>query len=265
MVTVENGQYVYDGFDYQNIWRPLVNMQYLEKPSDYSVDSFHLLMNDAWYNSRLTDGMIDFIYPTGFSATSQTNASTKFHNLRKNQCMACQQIYLYFRYFTVIDNQVVVGPWRIWSSYDPSITTEEIPQYIQPYLPAVGTTGTTTEINPVSTSSPEPTQIYNPSSTGSNVNVTVTQNVPNYPDYPTVASYNKDNLLVDTINQFADVSAWRYQYDTSLYHKSLRKIGNERNKITHGEEFSQSLTDIILNTSNYIALYIYTVARFWNE
>ncbi len=71
--------------------------------------------------------------------------------------------------------------------------------------------------------------------------------------------------LVDTINQFADVSAWRYQYDTSLYHKSLRKIGNERNKITHGEEFSQSLTDIILNTSNYIALYIYTVARFWNE
>ena len=71
--------------------------------------------------------------------------------------------------------------------------------------------------------------------------------------------------LVDTINQFADVSAWRYQYDTSLYHKSLRKIGNERNKITHGEEFSQSLTDIILNTSSYIALYIYTVARFWNE
>ena len=71
--------------------------------------------------------------------------------------------------------------------------------------------------------------------------------------------------LVDTINKFADVSEWRCQYDTSLHHKSLRKIGYERNKITHGEEFSQSLTDIILNTSNYIALYIYTVARFWNE
>lgn len=71
--------------------------------------------------------------------------------------------------------------------------------------------------------------------------------------------------LVDTINQFADVSAWKNQYNTSQLHKYLRKIGNERNKITHGEEFSQSLTDIILNTSNYISLYIYTVARFWKE
>lgn len=71
--------------------------------------------------------------------------------------------------------------------------------------------------------------------------------------------------LVDTINKFADVNEWSCQYDTSLHHKSLRKIRYERNKITHGEEFSQSLTDIILNTSNYIALYIYTVARFWNE
>lgn len=72
--------------------------------------------------------------------------------------------------------------------------------------------------------------------------------------------------LVDTIKHIADVSAWRYQEnDTSYQHKSLRKIVYERNKISHGEEFSLSLTDIILNTSNYIALYIYTVARFWNE
>lgn len=71
--------------------------------------------------------------------------------------------------------------------------------------------------------------------------------------------------LVDTINQIADVNEWKNQYPTSQLHKYLRKIGNERNKITHGEEFSQSLTDIILNTSNYIALYIYTVARFWKE
>lgn len=215
-VTVENGQYAYYGFDYDNVWRPLVDLEDLKKPSDFSVDSFHLLLNDAWYHSRLTDSMIDFIYPTGFSSNSQTNASNKFHNLRKNQCMSLNQIYLYFRYFTIVDGQVIVGPWRIWTSYDPSVTTEEIPQYIQPYLPAVGTTGTTTDLNPVSTSSPEPTQIYNPSSTGSNVNVTVTQNVPNYPDYPTIASYNKDNLLVDTINQLGAMEGFFGEFGSFL-------------------------------------------------
>ncbi|MBR3613301.1 MAG: hypothetical protein IKL54_08400 [Bacteroidaceae bacterium] len=71
--------------------------------------------------------------------------------------------------------------------------------------------------------------------------------------------------LGDTINNIADICAWKNQYSTDVYHKSLRKIKYERNKIAHGEEFSHNLTEIILNTSHYIALYIYTVARFWHE
>ena len=213
-----------NGYDYQTldkytIYREIVSPQSFKVPGDFSLDSFHLLLNDAWYNaaSLITDQDIVFAFPDGLTNPHvQDTAKNRYYNLRKNQCMAGNNVYLYFRYFTVIDSDFVVGPWRVWSSYDPGSYSDQVPSYIQPYLPAVGTTGTNTQVEPVNTSSPEPSQIYNPSSTGSNVNVTVTQNVPNYPDYPTIASYNKDNLLVDTINQLGSIESFFGEFGSFL-------------------------------------------------
>ena len=56
-------------------------------------------------------------------------------------------------------------------------------------------------------STPDPETVIPPGSgtpTGTyytpGINITVGQNVPNYPDYPTIRSYNADNFLVKTMN-----------------------------------------------------------------
>ena len=59
---------------------------------------------------------------------------------------------------------------------------------------------------------------------------------------------------------------WITANDTNLFYRLFRNIRTERNKISHGEEFvSKTLTGMVIAITQYIALYIYTVARFWEE
>ena len=108
----------------------------------------------------------------------------------------------------MINNQTefVVGSWRVWYSKTPNTYTDQTPTWYQPYIQASGTTGTSSNTESNSQQNPDvitippgsgdPTGIYYSPST----NITVGSNVPNYPDYPTIRSYNADNFLVQTMN-----------------------------------------------------------------
>lgn len=210
---------VFNGMDLQKYttYVDIVTPQELLKPSDLSYDMLHLRFTDGWYDHFPPDSLFSFTFQDGIPGPLQTSAITKFNNFRKNATFADNAVYVYARYFVIDeDNNFVVGPWRIWKSYNPNEFTSEVPNYYLPYAVVPGTTGTNSSVDPVSTSSPEPSVIDNPVQTNPTVNVTVTQNVPNYPDYPTIASYNKDNLLVDTMNQLTSIQGFFGEFGSFL-------------------------------------------------
>lgn len=72
--------------------------------------------------------------------------------------------------------------------------------------------------------------------------------------------------LMDTVKMMESMNHWITANDTNLFYRLFRNIRTERNKISHGEEFvSKTLTGMVIAITQYIALYIYTVARFWEE
>jgi hypothetical protein len=72
--------------------------------------------------------------------------------------------------------------------------------------------------------------------------------------------------LISTVKMIESMNHWVSGYDTNTFHRIFRNIRTERNKISHGEEFvSRTLPEMVLSITQYIALYIYTVARFWEE
>ena len=71
--------------------------------------------------------------------------------------------------------------------------------------------------------------------------------------------------LHDTIDRIDYIKNWMYKYDNDNFHKIMKSLRYDRNRLAHGEELTNNLSEIIINTSKYIALYIYTVAIFWNE
>ena len=164
-------------------------------------DYLHVILRNAW-NTVLSNYPMTDIQFTSQGATSAwlDNKIAEYEDLRKTNTLYGSAIKIKVRYFAIVDStKFVVGPWRIWDSKNPNTFTNELPSTYQVYLPASGTTGTNTDTStsveiPVGSGTPTGTY-YDP-----NVNITVTQNVPNYPDYPTIVSYNKDNLLVDTMN-----------------------------------------------------------------
>lgn len=71
--------------------------------------------------------------------------------------------------------------------------------------------------------------------------------------------------LIDTVNMIDDFRIWSFGYGSDFFRKTFKKLRYDRNNLSHGEEFSKSLPEIVLSTSQYIVLYIYTVSKFWNE
>ena len=70
--------------------------------------------------------------------------------------------------------------------------------------------------------------------------------------------------LVDTVMSYEEVRNW-IDTEISQYTKFYFNLKNDRNKLSHGEEHNKNLIGIVLSITQYIALYIYTVAKFWNE
>ena len=71
--------------------------------------------------------------------------------------------------------------------------------------------------------------------------------------------------LSDTIHMIDYVNIWLEKYENDIICKSVRNLWHDRNKVAHGEEIAKNLPEMVINISKYIFLYIYTVAKFWEE
>lgn len=199
-----NGKYTFTGYPTNSVtWGgAVIPAEDMKTWSTASADYIHLALVDIWedcYNmvdpNDITWHFNEIIPEGAYNSIKQ-----KYLDMRKVNCFYGSNCIINARYFTIVnDTQYVVGSWTNWKSYNPYTFTETLPDYYIPLVQASGTENNTydvqvpTEIEP---GTGNPTGVY----TDPNINITVTQNVPNYPDYPTIVSYNKDNLLVDTMN-----------------------------------------------------------------
>ena len=122
------------------------------------------------------------------------------------QCLYGNQIQWYIRYFTIEDGNIKVGRWSTWYSKNQKSFTIDLPSWVQPYHNAVGTQNQI--VNPDSNYLPSLDPIGG-TNTGTDVNIYVNgDNVPNYPDYPTVVTYNHDNIFVQFIETAKQLPAF---------------------------------------------------------
>lgn len=75
---------------------------------------------------------------------------------------------------------------------------------------------------------------------------------------------NNTHGLSQTVNAFPEVKEW-VDNGGSTFNGYYNNLHTDRNKQTHGDELNKSLASVVLSISQYIALYIYTVAKFWKE
>lgn len=195
----------FEASSYSYVTKEIVNPNQFISASDITANTLHTVLTNMWQAAlnEVPLSSVSIKFPTDFTAQEILDWRDGYNELRETCGTAGTSIKFYARYFQIVDDtKFVVGPWRIWNSVSPKTFNDELPSYYLPYAIASGNTGTST-----STSS-DPDDVYIPvggdNPTGEyyspSFNITVGNNVPNYPDYPTIASYNMDNLLVSTMN-----------------------------------------------------------------
>ena len=105
-----------------------------------------------------------------------------------------KKLEIFMRYYVIQDGQIIVGAWSHWNNSYPSQYTQELPSNYIPYhdVPGYEQTNTNTELqentNTISSLGTE---------TGSTNNISIyNSSVPNYPNYPTIQTYNHDNIIL---------------------------------------------------------------------
>lgn len=203
----------FEASSYSYVTKEIVNPVQYVLASDLTANTLNSVLTNMWQAAlnEVPLSNVSIKFPTDFSAQDILNWREAYDELRSTCGVAGTSIKFYARYFLIVDDtKFVVGPWRIWNSVSPKTFNDELPSYYLPYAIASGNTGTST-----STSS-DPDDVYIPvggdNPTGEyyspSFNITVGNNVPNYPDYPTIASYNMDNLLVSTMNNAKGLSGF---------------------------------------------------------
>lgn len=217
--TIQNN----DGYVYKALSRELVN-DYLIDPEQMlkisGINNFKLQLKTSWENalSQVPESSIEYANPNNLPS----GMFTQYKNSYEDYCRRILGFYgsqftIMMRYFTIVnDTEYVIGAWRTWTSYSPNEFTERIPDYYVPYVPASGQENITNDVDPETVSVVTGTGTNTGVVADPNYYITVNQNTPNYPDYPTVASYNKDNLLLDTINQMNSLSSFFGQFGEFL-------------------------------------------------
>lgn len=124
-----------------------------------------------------------------------------------------KKLEIFMRYFTIQNNQVIVGSWSHWNNNYPSQYTQELPSNYIPYhdVPGYQQTNTNTELQ-------ESNNTINSTGTqtGSSSVTVYNNNVPNYPNYPTVADFNRDNILVGFIDTATSMPQYFGQFNDFL-------------------------------------------------
>ena len=205
----DNGVYTYHALDTLGFAMTIIDKEDLFLASNASSSYIHLALNEAWQDvyDQIPISDITWYTDPNYSNALVNNMKSRFENLRKVCCFYGNELKLFVRYFVINnDTQFVVGSWRIWNSRTPNSFTDQTPTWYQPYIQASGTTGTSS--NTASNTQQDPDVITIPPGSGDptgiyyipDINISVGSNVPNYPDYPTIRSYNADNFLVKTMN-----------------------------------------------------------------
>lgn len=161
-------------------------------------------MSTAWQSAydMMYDVLPDFYAKIPFwvqnpNAAKYVDAQEYYKDYMMTQLpMFGNRLELFARFFTVNeDNQVIVGDWLHWSSRTGSRTQEKPSNYID----NVELPGVINSTNDINFESESDTYTTVGETTGT---TTIVNNnyAPNYPDYPTVATYNHDNILLSFMN-----------------------------------------------------------------
>lgn len=188
--------------------RVLVSMQSLTQSDSLSTGLLSGIVASGWRNdistiddsdvevSAISDGAYWTENSAGFIATK-----VQLLNFRKIALFYGNSNTISVQYFRIIDGHVYAGEVKSWNNLNGGVFTVTIPKYYIPNNPANGFEVVTIE-RPIETANPLTTIPENQFGyrTGGDINISVGSLVPNYPDYPTVATYNLDNILVSTID-----------------------------------------------------------------
>jgi hypothetical protein len=183
----------------------------------YDVDDLHVAnglwqldFNSAWqsaYNTLFGSNSLLPTFQSSVPAWQNNPENTKYLSLQSGYKEKLKmfplfgtKVDIFARYYTVEDSQVYVGNWYHWQSDYPGEFTEELPYgYKQEGQLVPGTERTETQISTPGTGT------FWGSKTGEQQTETVYVSDPRYPDYPTIASYNHDNILVTFIQTAANL------------------------------------------------------------
>ena len=193
----------------------LIGHDELKISTDVGSDYIGNALQVAWLQDVTSYPVSEVSFVNGIGTDSGSlrgynNMVDMYPQLRRIGLFYGNNTEIYARYFMIGDNnEFIVSAWRTWTSQYSDSFGVEIPSYYKTYNPASGykniDTDTSIIISP--TSVPD---VINPSNqvgvkTGSPITINIGQNVPNYPDYPTIATYNLDNMLVSTLDNAKDI------------------------------------------------------------
>lgn len=214
-ISINRGLQNNDGYVYKAMSRDLVS-GYLIDPEQMlriqGINNLKLQLQTNWENAltQVPVSALEYANPNNLPS----GMFNQYKNTYENYCRNILGFYgsqftIMMRYFTIVnDTQYVVGAWRTWTTYSPNEFTERLPDYYVPYVPASGQENITNNIDPENIEILQGTGSNTGAISDPNYYITVNQNTPNYPDYPTIASYNKDNLLLDTMNHINSLSTF---------------------------------------------------------
>ena len=196
----------------------LIGHDELKLSTDVGSDYIGNALQVAWLQDVTSYPVSEVSFVNGIGTDSGSlrgynNMVDMYPQLRRIGLFYGNNTEIYVRYFMIGDNnEFIVSAWRTWTSQYSESFGVEIPSYYKTYNPASGYQNidpdTSIIISP--TSAPD---VINPSNqvgvkTGSPITINIGQNVPNYPDYPTIATYNLDNMLVSTLNNAKDIGTF---------------------------------------------------------
>lgn len=166
--------------------------------------TFNLLDNiNDWVNFH-SSVMLNQSYES--NVTDYSSSQSAYTRFNKNVLKMGNRLELWVRYYYVVDGIVYAGDWRHWISEAPQ--EQDLVQSVQ-YVTGSNVSANSNQVNPsdqeISQELESPTSVL-PSY--QNVQVTVINQVPNNMNYPTIAAYQNDNMLVDTMNNATKIMNW---------------------------------------------------------
>ena len=201
-VGLVDGQKTYTPLTYANsnyidLW-PLEDMHdalyinSLVNGNTFELESAMIQDSDSWQTSVP-------IWANNFNNSAYTAARNQW-NTKMRYCWPLYglKLEIFERLFYIADGSCYVGAWKHWNNTYPTDYNEEIPNNYQigNSMPGYQNVNNNTDYQ-----EQDYTQTSIGTQTGTNNTPTVVVNnlTQNYPDYPTVATYNHDNILLQMI------------------------------------------------------------------